>query len=133
MDRYESQLPVGKGLKSQTIGERVPDTKKKSQKRFPPGRFSKGFRGNGLAGMARSHLQNTRLERLPIVESRGHADCREQCQARVLGPDDRIHPESGGGVANVGLLVVACLHPVAERGEFVRFWFLAALASSACT
>ena len=44
--------------------------------------------------------------------------------ACLLGADDRVHPQPRGGVADVGLLLVARLHLVAQRGQFVGVGFL---------
>ena len=75
------------------------------------------------------YLQHARLEWLAFIAAGRDRQSRKKCAARFLGLDDRIHPQAGRGVTDVGLLLITRLDPVAERREFVRVRLLAGAPS----
>src|ERR1043166_5047511 len=68
---------------------------------------------------ARLDLQDAGLEWPALIVPQGYRERRQQPGARLGRFDDRIDPQAGGSVADVGLLVIARLHGTAKLREFL--------------
>jgi hypothetical protein len=69
-------------------------------------------------------MQHPRFEHVPVVVAGGDLQARHQRRPRLLGADDRVHPQPGSAVADVGLRLVAHLHPIAQLTQLGRVGFL---------
>src|SRR6516162_9394535 len=76
---------------------------------------SRSYRkGKGCRRKWKLDLQHARAERPPFVMARRHLQCRQQCRPRMDRVEDRIHPEPGCPVADVGVLLVTGFHLAAQ-------------------